>query len=149
MVAVSANDELNLLFVRRTKRERKAARAFAAIAAGGEAATAELDLLRAAGGELLFAKPVDVDAWSVRLRHEAAAAQRWRALAGAAQSAEGLAEFPDRLVLPLAVRRAGRATPAALGARVALGDELDVVVDSSRAAEASAWLEEHGWERAP
>ena len=147
-VAVTPNDELNLLFVRRAKRERKAARAYAAIAADeGAAATAELDLLRATGGQLLFAKPIGVEAWSVRLRHDAAAPQRWRARAEAAKSSEGLEQFPDRLVLPLVVRRGGRASPASLDTRVAEGDELDVVVDTARAAEAAAWLEEHGWER--
>ena len=147
-VAVTPNDELNLLFVRRAKRERKAARVYAAIAADeGAATTAELELLRATGGQLLFAKPIGVEAWSVRLRHDAAALQRWRARQAAAKGAEGLEQFPDRLVLPLVVRRGGRASPASLDARVSEGDELDVVVDATRADEAAAWLEEHGWER--
>ncbi len=146
-IAVTPNDELNLLFVRAAKREKKAARAYAAIAVDGAGTDAELEVLRDAGSELLFANQVGVDVWAVRLRHGAAETQRWRATDTA--KSESLASFPERLVLPLVVRRGGRPAPASSDVCVAAGDEVDVLVDAPRAAEAIAWLEESGWERSP
>ena len=145
-IAVTPNDELNLLFVRAAKREKKASRAYAAIAPDGAGTDAELEVMRAAGGALLFANRFGVEAWAVKLRHGAAETQRWRA-SDAAGGEDTLAAFPERLVLPLVVRRGDRATPACSTTRIAEGDEVDVLVDTAHAAEAIAWLEEHGWTR--
>jgi len=145
-IAVTPNDELILLFVRAAKREKKASRAYAAIAPDGAGTDAELEVMRAAGGALLFANRFGVEAWAVKLRHGAAETQRWRA-SGAAAGEDTLASFSERLVLPLVVHRGGRATPACSGTRIAEGDEVDVLVDTAHAAEATAWLEEHGWAR--
>ena len=144
VLALVPNDELNLLFLRRAKDVAKQIRTAAVMAPGKPEAAAQL--LEASGAALLFARPVGVDAWSVRLRHGSAHTERLRlgrALEGDAAAA--FASAPERLFLPLALHRGETVEPLVGTSSLKEGDEVDFLVDDARADEALQSLADAGW----
>ena len=130
VVALTPNDEVNVLFVRRVKERARLRRLYAAIRPQG--AEAEKPILDELGAEVLFGGPEDVALWSVRLRGDEAAVDRWRFGKDATSEKRPLGEAPEGLVLPLVYRQGSTVRPVAATTRFRRGDELVLLVSRER-----------------
>jgi NhaP-type Na+/H+ or K+/H+ antiporter len=134
-VGATTNEEVNLLFARRARKEHKVPRAWAAVQEGHLGIDEKI--VREAGAQTLFGQEQDLDLWLGRLADGEAQLAWWRV--GRPPTSAAGPEF-----LPVAVRRGVRVVPVDEDhGRPVSGDHLFLVV-----AEAGAErLRGLGWER--
>jgi NhaP-type Na+/H+ or K+/H+ antiporter len=152
-VAVTPNEEINLLFARTAIDEFKLDRVLVAVRR--HQSTVNPKIVQAAGAEVLFGSPRDLDMWSVRLRRGFARLESWKLNAKDAKGREGEGEpdqnadifgFPRTLLLPMVVVRGGEATPIRSGRELRKGDVVHFAVQEERADDAAEWLALNDWE---
>lgn len=112
-LGVTTNEEVNLLFARRARKDFKTPRVWVALRSG-HVGIDEGTVLRL-GGHVLFGGPQDIPLWISRLERGEAALER-RRLEGPERGIEG--------ALPLAVRRGKRVFPVDEEVVLKEGDEL-------------------------
>jgi hypothetical protein len=148
-IAVTPNDEANLLFARRAIEEFKMPRTYVALTRGGGGVTEAI--VRQAGGTLLFGIPRDLELWALRLRRGMAPIEIWRygePPASGVQRAADPFDTPKTLCLPLVVWRGERVFPANRADGLVEGDVVHFAVFREHGAQARAWLRENGWRAA-
>ncbi len=148
-VAVTTNEEVNLLFVQHC-RESGVPRALAALRHRRARVTPEL--VAEAGGEVLFGKARRVDAWSLWLESGAATVEAW--VAGDKAQLPALETDDDapgnRLpVLPLVMRRGTAVEPVSGATKLRGGDVVSFAVLTSSREAARKALVEAGWSAEP
>ena len=146
-LAVTANDEVNLLFGERARGDFKVPAVWLALRSGHTGVTSEM--VEAIGAKVLFAQPRNLDLWMVRLERKAGVLQRWyRNKPGDKTAIEeiGNPPDPDSVMLPLAVVRSAIVLPFTADLSFKEADQLHVVVNQERRDEAEAWLYQMGWE---
>jgi NhaP-type Na+/H+ or K+/H+ antiporter len=146
-LAVTANDEVNLLFGKKTREEYKVQQAWVALRSGHKGVTPEM--VEEDGAKVLFGEPRNLDLWMIRIERGLGEHQRWfRRATGDRTAAEEASALPesDDIVLPLAIVRGRTVMPIVDDIVFKRRDELHVLVNRERAAEATAWMEEAGWE---
>jgi len=147
-IAVTPNEEINLLFARSAREEFKVPRI--AVAVGLNDAGVNPTIVKARGADVLFGAPRDVGMWSVRLRRGFVVLESWRLEKKPARtetegSGEGAFDFPRARILPLVVGRGDGAFAVHGGKEFRKGDRLHVAVYKDELAEAHAWLEARDW----
>jgi voltage-gated potassium channel Kch len=152
-VAVTPNEEINLLFARTAIDEFKLHRVLVAVRR--DQSTVNPKIVKAAGAEVLFGSPRDLDMWSVRLRRGFARLESWKlttkVVKGDAAEAEpdpnaDIFGFPRTLLLPMVVARGGEAAPIRSGRELRKGDVVHFAVQAERADDAAEWLKLNDWE---
>lgn len=161
-VAVTANDEVNLLFARKARDEFKVPRCWVALRRGHVSVTEEM--VRDAGARLLFGEPREVDLWTIRLERGLAVEETWihgpdpADRAGETKEAEEKEKTKDdvedvrgihRLVLALAVTRGKKTFLVDEETSFREADAIRVLVFSEQRDEAVARLRAAGWIPAP
>jgi hypothetical protein len=139
-IGATTNEEVNLLFARRARREHRVPKAWAAVQQGhlGIDERTVLD----AGAQTLFGQAQDLDLWLGRLAEGEAQLAWWRA--GPAPPTPPTAD--EAHFLPLAVRRGARVVPVDDGrGRPAAGDRVFLVVAKA----ATGALRDLGWQPEP
>jgi len=148
-IAVTPNEEANLLFARRALEEFKVPRAHVALARGSTGVSETI--VQRAGGTVLFGVPRDLELWAIRLRRKTAPIEAWRlvnlerAVAGGDGRTHNPLGTPENHCLPLVVRRGAKVFPANTEDRLQQGDVVHFAVFNERREEARAWLAERGW----
>ncbi len=148
-IAVTPNEEANLLFARRALEEFKVPRVHVALARGATGVSETV--VQRAGGTVLFGVPRDLELWAIRLRRKTAPIEAWRldnferAVAGGDRRTRNPLVTPDNQCLPLVVWRGVKVFPANTEDCLQQGDVVHFAVFSERQEEARAWLAEHGW----
>lgn len=143
-LAVTANEEANLLFSRKAAREFKVPRTY--LAMRRNQATVTPAMVAEHGGLVLFGGPRDLELWAVRLRRDIAAVEDWILEAEPESAPEnGAAGLPDALVFPLTLTRDGRREPVHAGRPARTGDRIQFAVFLERQAEARQQLTRLGW----
>jgi hypothetical protein len=74
-IAVTTNEEINLLFARRATEEFKVGRLFVALQKGHGSVTAEM--VQELGAQVLFGRERDLELWDVRFRRGTATMEHW------------------------------------------------------------------------
>lgn len=146
-LAVTPNEEVNLLFARNVMDEYRVPRAWVALRKGHLSVTPAM--VAEAGGRVLFGAPRSVDFWTLRLERGTARVERWAYVAPDAEletSPAGLAKAGELEVLPIAVRRRERVRLVDDATEFRKGDVLIAAVFQERRDQAVAWFREHGWE---
>lgn len=150
VIAVTTNQEANLLFAQQAIEEFRVGRAYVALGRGG-AAMGE-SLLTKAGAVVLFGGPRDLELWSLRLRRELARIERWRldpkpeeTQSEGQGAAKAALQTPENLLLPLVVTRGSRTFPANAADGVRKGDRVRFAVFNEGREQAQDWLHERGW----
>ncbi|MGD8377251.1 MAG: cation:proton antiporter [Acidobacteriota bacterium] len=144
-IALTANDEANLLFARKAREEFRVPRVWVALRRGHVSVTEHM--VEAAGARVLFGVPRHIDLWIVRLEREIARIERWtRREPGEGEELLHLDEETRNSLLPLAIRRGGKLLPLDDTVAVRKGDELHALVLEEQADRAHAWLQGQGWE---
>jgi NhaP-type Na+/H+ or K+/H+ antiporter/acetolactate synthase regulatory subunit len=140
VAALTPNDEINLIFIRKAHRDGGVKRLFASLRTAKHGATD--GMIRDAGGSVLFGAAHDVALWSGRLR--AGEATVHRLVAQADPRIIQTADTHERF-LPLARHRGKRVDPVTADQQYQAGDKLSVLVGSPRETSTLTQLAELGW----
>jgi hypothetical protein len=141
-IAITPNEEVNLLFAKRVREETRVPTLFVALQREQEGIP--IENVHEARAVVLFGRSRRLDEWTERLDHRAATVERW------ARTATPDAEFEDELhdvgsLLVLAVRRRGRMRPYDDEVQLGSKEEIAVIIDSGRREAAESALRERGW----
>ncbi len=146
-VAVTPNEEVNLLFARRAREFSRIKRVWVALRRGHLSVTKRM--VQQAGASVLFVEPRNVELWALRLERKIATVERWRRMESAAPTPDERKELFEELrgtLLPVAVRRGARVIPVDDQLTLRKKDELCAVVLDDRRDTAHDWLRATGWE---
>ena len=146
-VAVTPNEEVNLLFARRAQEFSKIKRVWVALQRGHLSVTKRM--VKHAKASVLFVEPRDIELWALRLARKTATIECWRRIPSSAlipeERKELYADLRDTL-LPVAVRRSGQLIPVDEQLTFRKKDELFTVVFNDQCERAHNWLHSRGWE---
>jgi NhaP-type Na+/H+ or K+/H+ antiporter len=140
-VALTPNEEVNLLFVRRVREETRMPALFIALQLEREGVPAES--VHQSHATVLFGRSCRLDYWTERFDHDQARVERWSRTSIPAGDDSELRSNESTILL--AVRRRGRMRPfddeTQLGAR----EEVAVVLDLANRDAAELALRNRGW----
>lgn len=145
-LGLTSNEEVNLLFARRARKDFKVPRVWVAVRRGHLGVSEEV--VRRLGGHLLFGGPEEVVAWTRRLERGEAAVGSWQR-SDPPPGADGgpvLADF-DGLLLPLALVRGRKVFPVDERVTFRRGDRLYAAIVEAKRDEVEQRLRREGWER--
>ena len=144
------NDGVNLLFARKSRQEYKVPHTHVAIQRGPGAITPEM--IRDAGGTVLFDAECDLELWSLRVRRDDAHVSFWRHEHNEAsdepQPGARPVEMPREMhnvLLPIVHMREERVSPLHDKLSVRDGDQVGWLIYDGRGDAARSWLESNGW----
>jgi len=143
-IAVTPNEEINLLFASTAKSDYRLGEIYVALRHTQRSVHPEI--VETTGSQVLFGRPRDLDLWSVRMRRDLAVIEAWM-LADERPEAAAPFEFPEQLVLPLVLARGGRTWPFGHERVPKGGDVLRAALFAERVDEARTWMEDNGWRR--
>ena len=148
-LAITGNEEVNLLFIQKVKEEAKLRHLFMAIQDRYERVTQ--DMVHHAGAQVLFGSTRDVDLWSVRIRRRQIKLERWQV-----QQTDAVPDQETALIdpflsdnsgVPLTVRRNGRQQPIGDSTQFRTGDEVAYLIFENQIEKAHEQLQAMGWQR--
>jgi Trk K+ transport system NAD-binding subunit len=149
-VGLLFNEATNLLFAEKA-REYKVANIYVGVQKGY--GSIEPQMVKEAGGVVLFADKADLELWSVRARREMARVELW-SLPELGEETEIQFKASDLLLpevqndlLPLAIRRKDDLSLFDDTTKLKSGDELFIMLFEERIEMARAWLEERDLKR--
>ena len=143
-IAVTPNEEANLLFAHQAIREFKVPRLYVALANGhgsGESVVGR------AGARTLFGAPRDLELWALRMRRRTAEIEIWRYVGPPAGEPETQLPFDntETRVLPLITWRGKRVFPVNADDGLREGDIVHFALLNEAKHEARQWLVGRGW----
>jgi NhaP-type Na+/H+ or K+/H+ antiporter len=148
-LAITGNEEVNLLFIQKVKEEAKLLHLFMAIQDRHERVTQ--DMVHHAGAQVLFGSTQDVDLWSVRIRRRQIKLERWRVQETDSDSDKETALIDpflsDNSGVPLTVRRNGRQQPIGDSTQFRTGDEVVYLIFENQIEKAHEQLQAMGWQQ--
>jgi NhaP-type Na+/H+ or K+/H+ antiporter len=143
-LGLTSNEEVNLLFARRCRKDFKVPRVWVAVRRAHVGVSQEV--VQRLGGHLLFGEPEEILAWTSRLENGKARVEPW--IKTPAASSDGHLPDLDGLLLPLVVQRGKRAFPVDERVTFRPGDRLFAALDEGRRQEIAAGLQATGWKPA-
>lgn len=141
-LGLTSNEEVNLLFARRARKDFKVPRVWVAVRRGHLGVSEEI--VRRLGGHLLFGGPAEILAWISRLERGEATIERWQLTAAPATDGNPLSPDLDGL-LSLVLVHGKRISPIDESMPPRRGDRLYAAVAEDRREEIAAWLRSAGW----
>ncbi len=145
-LALTANEEVNLLFVSKVREETRTPELYVALRRERGGIPAEN--VHEVGADVLFGRSRRLETWNQRFDQGTVRVELWARSLPQAPDATDEPLIRSEAVLLLAVRRRGRLQPfddqITLGAK----EEIAVAVPEDRRAEAEALLTRNGWEPA-
>lgn len=141
-LGLTSNEEVNLLFARRCRKDFKVPRVWVAVRRAHVGVSQEV--VQRLGGHLLFGEPEEIVDWMYRLESGEARVEPW--IKTTAASFNGHLPDLDGLLLPLVVQRGKRAFPMDERVTFRPGDRLFAALDEERRQEIAARLQQAGWE---
>jgi len=153
-LAVTINEEANLLFAMHAIEDYKVPSVYVALPARQDV---RASFARTRGARVLFGAPRDIELWAVRFRRGIASTEAWKLTvkpkkAAAAEGEEDKTPTfatPESLLLPLLHQRGNKLTPVSGRTTLAEGDVVHFAVLDERREEAEAWLRERGFTPEP
>ena len=144
-IALTANDEVNFLFIQKVKEETKALDLYAALQSDTTSLTVKM--LHQTGVKVIFGMPVDVDAWSRRLEARQVFLQTWRFMTSSDSDESSLpGRSAEAAMLGVTMRRNGRLSPIGHNTRFKTGDEICFLIFEPEHQTAVRVLESTGWQ---
>jgi hypothetical protein len=148
-IALTANDEVNLLFARKCRKEFRSPKAWVTLRRGQVSVTSRM--VSDAGAKLLFGVPRSVDFWTLALERGEAKKETWVREVGDPLAVVDLG--PDRsesasLFLPVAVSRGSAVSVIDEDTIFQKGDVLHALVLEDRRSGAAGHLRDAGWRQA-
>ena len=147
-IALTANDEVNFLFIQKVKEEVRALDLYTALQTETTSLTEKM--LHQTGVGLVFGRPVDIVAWCRRIENRQVYLQTWKFLpdsAAGAGSADSMpTDYPGTGLLLLAARRNGKLSPIGDKTLIKKNDEVCFLVFESEQTAVADFLEKAGWQ---
>lgn len=148
VVALTRNDEVNLLFAAKARQEGKVRRLLVTLSSMREGVTPRM--LAEVDARIWSGRPQNVELWLQRLQRNTA--ETWRLkLGNGRKSSAGSSWLADaalaNVFVPLVYERSGKLQPVGSDSTFRAGDILTVLVSTERQEEARSALEEGGWRR--
>jgi hypothetical protein len=146
-LAVTPNEEVNLMFARRCKETFKVPNVWVALKSGRASITPMMvDKL---GAHILFGRARRTDLWSVRIERGLTVLETWVAddKISLAESSDQPSSAMLKSFLPLAVKRNKQIAPVGDKLSFNKGDEVSLLVFRPQASEVAEWLRSHSWHR--
>lgn len=143
-IALTVNEEVNLLFARHLREEFRVSNIYVALQRGNKSVSPER--VEEVGGQVLFGRPRDLELWEVRFRRGTALVERWRL-----ESPIEKGEFEEEsmikreLLLPLAYKRGKRRYVMGQGFEPKKGDEFSFAIIEDERSAVGDWLQVRGW----
>ena len=131
-LAITGNEEMNLLFIEKVKDEAKLPHIFMALQDQYEGVT--LDMVHQTGSQVMFGSSRDVDFWSACIRKGLVNLERWQVKETGIHTDKGRENAPgdpflrDNSGIPLTLRSNGRQFPVGDLTRFRNGDEVAYIV---------------------
>jgi len=150
-LAITGNEEVNLLFVQKVREEAKLINIFMALQDQYERVT--IDMVHEAGSQVMFGSSRDVDFWSACIRKGLINLERWQVQETGFQTDEGMESvsgdpfLSDNSGLPLTVKRNGRQFPLGDLTQFRNGDEVAYIVLIEHVEKANEQLKALGWQQ--
>ncbi|MCA9728724.1 MAG: cation:proton antiporter [Candidatus Eisenbacteria bacterium] len=151
-IAVTTNEEVNLLFARNAREEFKVPRVYVGLQRGHASVTVEM--VHAVPGRVLFGRNRDLELWDVRFRRALATVEIWERT-GTVET-EGASAAPDEengeghypgFLLPMVFQRGNRRDPVDEEFEAAEQDRVWFAIFEEQRERAVDWLRESGWTR--
>ena len=145
-LALTANEEVNYLFAQKAREEAKAVPIWVALKKDSVSLSAET--LQKTGAGLLFAVPVDVEAWNRRFKSGQVHLQSWACMSdpsGEGHVATLMGGYPGNGLLACAVGGKRPLAPVGDGMRFKKGDVVSFFVVDVEIAMAAEFLDGEGW----
>lgn len=142
-LGVTSNEEVNLLFARRARKDWKVPKVWVALRR--EHVSLSEETVERLGARILFGEPQQINLWTLRLERGFAKVERWRRTVSDSDPSltrQGL----DDILLPLAVQRNKKVLPMDDQISLKKGDLLHLAIQEDAHTEAQEWLRAHGWE---
>ncbi len=151
-VALTSNDEVNLLFSRRVRELSKSTVVFTALSRSRANVTEAM--VENLGARVLWDGPHYLSSWMGRIERDLAVVESWRCETPRPSEKPPEIETTEerertRILLPLAVVRGERVLLYSADLSVKPDDRLHVLVHAEKRQLAHAWLEQQGWRPAP
>ena len=146
-IALTANDEVNYLFIQKVKEEVRALDLYAALQTDTTSLTVKM--LHQTGVKVVFGMPVDVDVWCRRLESRQLFLQMWRFSQQTSSDTDEAplpSHYAETPMLGVALRRNGRLSPIAHSTRFKTGDEVCFLVFEPEQQRVNEFLEKSGWQ---
>jgi len=150
-LAITGNEEMNLLFIQKVREEAKLLHIFMALQGQYERVT--IDMVHQTGSQVMFGSSRDVDFWSSCIRKRMVNLERWQVQEKGMHTDKGIENahgdpfLSDNSGLPLTVQRNGRQFPVGDSTRFRNGDEVAYIVLVEHAEKAHEQLQAIGWQR--
>ena len=150
-LAITGNEEMNLLFIEKVKDEAKLPHIFMALQDQYEGVT--LDMVHQTGSQVMFGSSRDVDFWSACIRKGLVDVERWQVKETGIHTDKGRENAPgdpflrDNSGIPLTLRSSGRQFPVGDLTRFRNGDEVAYIVLLKHAEKVHKHLQAMGWQR--
>lgn len=152
-LAMTANEEANLLFAAHARDDFKVPLIYVALR---PAQKVRASVVERRGARVLFGAPRDLELWAVRFRREIASVEPWKLTvkppkgSGDGDTEEGdektpTLATPEAFLLPLVMSRGGKVFPVNDQDGLAKGDIVQFAVLDEKREEARSWLREHGF----
>ena len=148
-IGLTTNEEVNLMFVNRVRREFKTPKRLVALhLRDGSVSPA---MIKQAGASILFGAHCDLDLWSVRIRRGLTNVETWQFMGNednSEASDNNIAEIEAQanLLIALAASRSDNIVPYDNSFALRKDDILHLLIFSEKREEAADWLIENGWQ---
>jgi NhaP-type Na+/H+ and K+/H+ antiporter len=146
-LALTPNDEVNYLFIQNVRTEAREVMLYCALQSENTSLTSKM--IHHEGGKILFGGPVEVEAWSLRLKRKQVGLQVWKFNRDSAEGKQSkiIGEYSGNQMVFAAFRRNEKITPASDATQIMTGDEGYFLVFSPETAAAEKFLRDTGWEK--
>jgi len=150
-IAITGNEEVNLLFVQKVKEEAKLINIFMALQDQYERVSR--DMVHETGSQVMFGSSCDVDFWSACIRKGLIYLERWQVQETSFQTDKGMENVPadpflnDISGIPLTVKRNGRQFPVGDLTQFRNGDEVAYIILIEHIEKANEQLKALGWQQ--
>lgn len=145
-IALTSNDEVNYLFIRRARDESREISRYAALKSTSASLT--INMLQSAGVECLFGMPTDVEAWNHRFESKQVLIERWQFNSDPSQHSKLsalLEDYGGSGLIAAAVQRGSRLSPVGHNLILKAKDEVHCFVYASEQDAIHAYLNQLGW----
>lgn len=145
-LALTANDEVNYLFIQKVKEESKAIPLWAALKSDSSSLTT--NMLQTSGAQLIFGVPVDVEAWDRHFKSKLVHLQLWQCISDPSKDADSRplsAGYTGKGAIAVAVFRNGRLSPIGDRVRFKKNDEVYFFILESEVDAVTQILLQAGW----
>jgi len=148
-IGFTTNEEVNLMFVNRVKREFKTPKRLVALHLRDGSVSASM--IKNSGASILFGVHCDLDLWSVRIRRGLTTVSTWKMTERTVDSevsANISAELENKghLLLALSITRSDKIMPFDNSFAPRKEDMLHFLMFSEKKEEAANWLIHNGWQ---